>query len=100
MVQQPDRVSVIVDSLFERSRRSLDLLKVCASMQWSSLEAGWGERQLAAFLLWTSSIGVFARGTVSADYRLRGHQDIRLLLEDLLESLETSLEQCKRSPGI
>lgn len=62
-----------------------------------SLEEEWAERQLAAFLLWTSSLGVFARGSASADYRLQDHQDIRLLLQDLLESLQTNLELRKQS---
>jgi hypothetical protein len=87
----------MADTIFERSRCCLALLKVCAITPLLSLKEEWGERQLAAFLLWTSSIGVFARGQASADCRLQGHEDIRLLLQDLLESLEASLESCKLS---
>lgn len=87
----------MADTIFERSRCCLGLLKACATTPLLRLKEDWAESQLAAFLLWTSSIGVFARGQVSADYRLQGHEDIRLLLQDLLESLQASLESCKQS---
>ena len=86
----------MADSILDRSRCCLTLLKACATTPSVSLEEDWARRQLSAFLLWTSSLGVFARGPASADYRLHDRQDIRLLLLDLLESLQTSLERCKR----
>jgi hypothetical protein len=53
----------------------------------------WAEKQLAAFLLWTTSLGAFARGRASADARLQEHQDIRSTILDLLSALQGSLTQ-------
>ena len=53
----------------------------------------WAEKQLTAFLLWATSLGACVQSRFSADARLKGHEDIRTTILDLLEALQGSLER-------
>jgi hypothetical protein len=46
------------------------------------------------FLLWARSIGVFAQGRMSVDFRLKDYPDIQSTISDLLEALRISLQRC------
>lgn len=51
------------------------------------------EDQLARFKIWTGNIGVDAEGHASLDYRLRDSPQARMLMLELLESLQSHLQR-------
>jgi hypothetical protein len=53
------------------------------------------EDQLARFKIWGGNIGVDAKGHASLDYRLRDSPQARALMLDLLERLQSHLQQGK-----
>lgn len=53
------------------------------------------EDQLARFKIWAGNIGVDAEGHGSLDYRLRDSPQARLLMLELLESLQSHLQRGK-----
>ncbi|RDL36321.1 uncharacterized protein BP5553_05673 [Venustampulla echinocandica] len=54
--------------------------------------------QLARFNIWASNIGVFVRGGLSLDKRLEAAPDIAELFNELLEMLQSFIEQASLSP--
>jgi hypothetical protein len=51
----------------------------------------------AKFILWTTTLGVFASELASADRRLQEHVEIKGIISGLLTDLETSLNLCRMS---
>lgn len=51
------------------------------------------ENQIGRFKIWCGTIGVFAGGKASTEYRLRNDEDIKDLMIDLLVRLRNSLER-------
>lgn len=51
------------------------------------------ENQLGRFKIWAGSIGVFAAGNASTDYRLRQDQDVKDIMIQMLARLKKNLEQ-------
>lgn len=49
------------------------------------------EDQLGRFRIWAKNIGVFAEGHACLDYRLRDSAEVRLLMIDQLETLQSSV---------
>lgn len=58
------------------------------------LDPWWSENQNARSKIWSSNLGVFAQGHASVDYRLRGFDEIRRLIIQLLEALDKNLSYC------
>jgi hypothetical protein len=83
-------------SIFGASQECLALFKEYLLRSASTVESkhGWAESQVAAFLLWARSIGVFAQGRMSVDFRLKDYPDIQSTISDLLEALRISLQRC------
>ncbi|KAL9600267.1 MAG: hypothetical protein Q9219_003312 [cf. Caloplaca sp. 3 TL-2023] len=50
------------------------------------------ENQLGRFKIWAGSIGVFATGKASTDFRLRNDEDVKELLIDLLIRLRRAID--------
>lgn len=57
--------------------------------------AVWAEDQIIGFNLWIASLGVFALGHASVEYRLKDHKEIYNLVLRLLEVLEIKLRYGK-----
>jgi hypothetical protein len=53
------------------------------------------EDQLARFNIWISSIGVFASGKASMDYRLRDVPEIQSVVVASLDTLNDHIQDCK-----
>jgi hypothetical protein len=49
--------------------------------------------QFDSFMVWAGNIGVFASTTASADYRLRGHEELKSVLITLPRRLQRAIEQ-------
>lgn len=79
-------------SILDLSEKCLSLFKECLLLPHLAKDH-WAEGQLRAFLLWCTSMGVFARGQASADDRLKEHELIRSSIADLLDALQRSLQK-------
>lgn len=82
-------------------RSILDTFNRLAKGTWNSNEDGdlLSERRVNAenerFRLWASSLGLYATGHASLDYRIRDAQVVRDSLADLMTELKEHLENCE-----
>ncbi|CAD6439834.1 95dec5dc-9321-4a63-a1f5-995e7d561e74 [Sclerotinia trifoliorum] len=58
------------------------------------------ENELGRFKIWAGSLGVFAPGRASADYRLRDDDDVKEVLIQMLDRLRQSTKQAMDPPVI
>lgn len=83
----------------EAATKSLEVL--CAL--WPTVEEQYkagnllAEDQLGRFRIWARNIGVFAEGHACLDYRLRDSAEVRLLMIDQLEMLQSSVQRGKKT---
>jgi hypothetical protein len=80
-----DEALTAVSGIRQRTERCLLLISPRTENEWI--------RDIKAdFNIWISNIGALAPDHLSADHRLRGYQDVKHVVEDLLDILALDIE--------
>ncbi|KAF5701635.1 ankyrin protein 3 [Fusarium globosum] len=83
-----------IENIHTATVACISSLEACLSVK-PLMKGGWAENRLADMNLWASGVGALARPKASLDRRLEFQPKARLVLSNLLLTLQTLIEVCR-----
>lgn len=83
-----------VGDIHHATMRCISDFKACLSIK-PLMKEGWAESRLADLVLWASGVGALARPDASLDRRLEFQPKARLVLVNLLLTLQEFINSCR-----